>query len=119
MAAPSPPAISFILAPGCRSGDRLALFLVHELMALENASAVIAGEAAPDTLGVTAIDDHTLEVRLTTALPHFPPMVTSATTFLPVPPVGDRGQWRKLDPPGIMVGNGAYVLSERVVQENW
>jgi oligopeptide transport system substrate-binding protein len=87
-----------------------------ELMALENASAVIAGEAAPDTLGVTAIDDHTLEVRLTTALPHFPQMVTSATTF-PVPEwvIAEHGEnWTQ---PGIMVGNGAFVLSERVVQE--
>ena len=87
-----------------------------ELMQIEGVTDVIAGTAAPDTLGVTAIDDHTLEVRLTTALPYFVQMVTHTTTF-PVPEhvvteLGDA--WTQ---PGNMVSNGAYVLSERVPQE--
>jgi len=36
---------------------------------------------AADTLGVTALDDQTLEVRLATALPCFAQMVTHTTTF--------------------------------------
>jgi oligopeptide transport system substrate-binding protein len=87
-----------------------------ELMQLENAAAVISGEATPDTLGVKALDDLTLEVKLTTALPYFPQMVTHTTTF-PVPRwvIEEHGDgWTQ---PGIMVGNGAYVLSERVPQE--
>ena len=65
---------------------------------------------------MTAVDDHTLEVRLTQALPYFPQMVTHTTTF-PVPQTvieefGD--DWTQ---PGNMVGNGAYVLAERVPQE--
>lgn len=87
-----------------------------ELMKLQGAAEVIAGEAAPDTLGVKAIDDHTLEVTLTSPIPYFPQMVTHTTTY-PVPQAvieefGD--QWTQ---PGNMVGNGAYVLSERVPQE--
>jgi oligopeptide transport system substrate-binding protein len=87
-----------------------------ELMQLENAGAIVAGEADPATLGVTAVDDLTLEVRLAVALPYFPQMVTSATTF-PVPRwvIEEHGEnWTQ---PGIMVSNGAYVLSERVPQE--
>ncbi len=87
-----------------------------ELMALENASEVIAGDADPSELGVTAIDDTTLEVRLVQPLPYFAQMLTHFTTF-PVhqPTVEEFGSdWTK---PGNMVSNGAYVLTEHVPQE--
>ncbi|HVG49631.1 MAG TPA: peptide ABC transporter substrate-binding protein [Rubellimicrobium sp.] len=87
-----------------------------ELMNVANAHAVVSGEAAPDQLGVRAVDDHTLEVTLEAPLPFFPQMVANSTTF-PVPQkvieeFGD--QWTQ---PGNMVGNGAFVLTERVPQE--
>ncbi|WP_368186917.1 peptide ABC transporter substrate-binding protein [Aestuariibius sp. HNIBRBA575] len=87
-----------------------------ELMSLENASQIIAGEAEPDSLGVTAIDDQTLEVRLSTPLPYFPQMTTHTTTF-PVPQAvlaeyGD--EWTN---PENIVSNGAYVLKEHIPQE--
>lgn len=86
------------------------------LMAIQNVDEVMAGEMTPDQLGVVALDDHTLQVTLHTALRYFPQMVTHTTTF-PVPQwtieeFGD--QWTQ---PGNMVSNGAYVLSERVPQE--
>jgi len=87
-----------------------------ELMALENASAVISGDADPSELGITAIDDTTLEVRLVQPLPYFPQMLTHFTTF-PVhqATVEEFGSdWTK---PGNMVSNGAYVLTEHVPQE--
>ncbi|MEL6682814.1 MAG: peptide ABC transporter substrate-binding protein [Pseudomonadota bacterium] len=87
-----------------------------ELMALENAPEVIAGDVDPSELGVTAIDDTTLEVRLTQPLPYFPQMLTHFTTF-PVhqATVEEFGtDWTK---PGNMVSNGAYMLTEHVPQE--
>ena len=87
-----------------------------ELMSLENAGEVIAGEKPVDDLGVKALDDYTLEVRLTQPLPYFPQMTTHFTTF-PVhqATVEEFGEdWTK---PGNMVSNGAYVLSEHVPQE--
>ena len=87
-----------------------------ELMALENAGEVIAGDVDPSELGVTAIDDTTLEVRLTQPLPYFPQMLTHFTTF-PVhqATVEEFGSdWTK---PGNMVSNGAYMLTEHVPQE--
>jgi len=87
-----------------------------EIMALENASEVIGGDVEPSELGVTAIDDTTLEVRLTQPLPYFPLMLTHFTTF-PVhqATVEEFGSdWTK---PGNMVSNGAYVLTEHVPQE--
>ncbi|RYH02170.1 peptide ABC transporter substrate-binding protein [Salipiger sp. IMCC34102] len=87
-----------------------------ELMSIENASAVIAGEMEPDALGVTAIDDTTLEVKLSTPLPYFPQMLTHGTTFpvlqSNVEEFGDA--WTQ---PGNMVSNGAYVLTELVPGE--
>ncbi|KAA9010413.1 peptide ABC transporter substrate-binding protein [Histidinibacterium aquaticum] len=86
------------------------------LLSLENVDAVIAGDAPLEDLGVEAIDDYTLEVRLTEPLPYFPQMLTHATTF-PVPQavVEEHGDaWTR---PENIVSNGAYVLSEHVPQE--
>ncbi|MES0864716.1 peptide ABC transporter substrate-binding protein [Ruegeria sp. SCPT10] len=87
-----------------------------ELMSIENAAAIIAGEKPVDELGVKAIDDQTLEVRLSAPLPYFPQMTTHSTTF-PAPrkvieEFGDA--WTK---PGNIVSNGAYVLTEHLPQE--
>lgn len=81
-----------------------------ELMHLENASAVIKGQKNPTELGVSAPDDLTLSVRLTTPTPYFPQMVTRAPTF----PVNQKliktegDGWTR---PGKLVGNGAYTLT--------
>ncbi|HSF92263.1 MAG TPA: peptide ABC transporter substrate-binding protein [Paracoccaceae bacterium] len=87
-----------------------------DLMSIEGGSEIIAGEASPDTLGVTALDDHTLEVRLTGSLPYFPLMTTHATTFPSPSWVIEKfgADWTK---PENIVSNGAYVLTEHVPQE--
>jgi len=87
-----------------------------ELMALENASEVIAGDMDPSELGVTAIDDLTLEVRITKPLPYFAQMTTHFTTF-PVHKATVDAHGNEWTKPGNMVSNGAYVLSEHVPQE--
>ena len=87
-----------------------------DIMALENVGAVMSGESPPEALGVRALDNHTLEVRLTASLPYFAAMTTHASTF-PSPEwtvrtFGDN--WTK---PGNIVGNGAYVLTEHIPNE--
>ena len=87
-----------------------------DIMALENVGAVMSGESSPEALGVRALDNHTLEVRLTASLPYFAAMTTHASTF-PSPQwtvrtFGDA--WTK---PGNIVGNGAYVLTEHIPNE--
>ena len=52
-----------------------------ELTGMVNARAILAGELAPAELGVRAVDDRTLEVKLHTPLPYFPAMTTYATLF--------------------------------------
>ncbi len=87
-----------------------------ELMSIENAADIIAGDKPIEDLGVRAVDDLTLEVKLSKPLPYFPQMVTHATTF-PAPQAvieefGD--EWTK---PGNIVSNGAYVLTEHIPNE--
>jgi len=83
---------------------------------IENAAAIIAGEKPVEELGVTAIDDTTLEVRLTTSLSYFPQMVTQSTTFPALQSVIEEhgADWTK---PENIVGNGAYILTEYVPGE--
>ncbi len=87
-----------------------------ELMSIENAAAIIAGEKPIDELGVTAIDDQTLEVRLSASLPYFPLMTTHASTFPSPQSVVEQfgDEWTK---PGNIVSNGAYILTEHVPSE--
>ena len=87
-----------------------------DLMSIENGGAVIAGDMAPSELGVTAIDDTTLEVRLSQPLPYFPQMVTHGTTF-PVHQATVEAFGSDWVLPENMVSNGAYVLTEFVPQE--
>ncbi|UXU80397.1 peptide ABC transporter substrate-binding protein [Paracoccus sp. SMMA_5_TC] len=81
-----------------------------ELMNVENATAVVKGEKKPEELGVKALDDHTLEVKLTTPTPYFPKMVTHASTF-PVNQKVVEAEGDSWTQPGKLVGNGAYVLT--------
>ena len=87
-----------------------------ELTSIENAAGIVAGEAEPDTLGVEAVDDHTLKVTLTQPLPFFAAMTTYATLYpahrATIEEFGS--DWTK---PGNMVSNGAYTLEDVAVNE--
>jgi len=85
-------------------------------MSIENAAAIIAGEKPVEELGVTAVDDTTLEVRLTSSLPYFPQMVTQSTTF-PAPKAVIEAHGTEWTKPENIVGNGAYILTEYVPGE--
>jgi len=51
---------------------------------LQGGVAISAGKAAPETLGVRAIDDLTLEVKLTDPVPYFMSLLTFYS-FMPIP----------------------------------
>ncbi len=76
-----------------------------------NAKDVTAGTAKPDTLGVKAIDDLTLEITLNAPTPYFLEMLTHQASYgiseANVTKFGD--DWVK---PGNMVSNGAFTLAE-------
>ena len=87
-----------------------------ELTEMVNAKEILAGERDPAELGVRAVDDHTLEVKLTTPLPYFPAMTTYATLF-PAHRATIEAHGGDWTAPGNMVSNGAYVLEEVVLNE--
>ncbi|MDM7256156.1 MAG: peptide ABC transporter substrate-binding protein [Paracoccus sp. (in: a-proteobacteria)] len=80
-----------------------------ELMNLENAKAVVAGEKKPEELGVKAIDDKTLEVKLSGPTPYFIKTLAHPSTF-PVPQKVVEAEGDGWAQPGKLVGNGAYKL---------
>ncbi|MBC3615904.1 MULTISPECIES: ABC transporter substrate-binding protein [Vibrio] len=87
-----------------------------EYTKMKNAKEIIAGEKASSTLGVKALDDHTLVVELDTPLPYFV-MMTGHTTMKPVHKgtVEKHGdEWTRA---GNYVSNGAYMLDRWVVNE--
>ncbi len=86
------------------------------LSGIENAEAITKGQMSPDKLGVVATDETHLKVTLSRPLPWFPSMVANVAMF-PVPQkvIAQNGDgWTA---PGKLVGNGAYQLQERVVNE--
>lgn len=83
---------------------------------VKNAQEIINGKAKPETLGVKAIDDKTLEVTLTDAVPYFPDMLTySVTKPLPQKVVEKFGD--KWTAPENIVVNGAYKLKDWKVND--
>ncbi|PMF86592.1 oligopeptide ABC transporter substrate-binding protein OppA, partial [Vibrio breoganii] len=87
-----------------------------EMTTMVNADEIIAGKKDKETLGVKALDEHTLEIQLEQAVPYFVKMM-GHTTVKPVhrgtiEKFGD--QWTK---PENFVGNGAFVMDKWVVNE--
>ena len=87
-----------------------------ELTEMVNAKAILAGEKPPAELGVRAVDDRTLEVKLNAPLPYFPAMTTYATLF-PAHRATVEAHGADWTAPGNMVSNGAYVLEDVVLNE--
>ncbi len=86
------------------------------LAGIENAQAIIDGKMPATKLGVTAVNATILRVQLDKPVSWFPSLVSSVALY----PVNKAnlerfaGEWTK---PGNLVGNGAYVLHGRVVNE--
>lgn len=84
------------------------------LAPIVNARAIIDGKKAPQTLGVKAIDKHTLQVRLNRPTPYFLTMLYNQY-LMPIyrPAVEQWGDaWTR---PEHIVTNGAFKLTEWVI----
>ena len=86
------------------------------LSGIENAAAITKGEMTPDKLGVVAQGKAQLKVTLDRPVPWFPALVANVALF-PVPQKTIAQEGDSWTAPGKLVGNGAYQLSERVVNE--
>jgi oligopeptide transport system substrate-binding protein len=76
-----------------------------------NAAEITAGTAEVSSLGVKAIDDHTLEVTLKASTPWFDKALAHATLF-PTHKATIEAHGTDWTKPGNLVGNGAYTLTE-------
>lgn len=86
------------------------------LYPIQNAEAVNKGEMAPDTLGVRAVDDRTLEITLAAPTPYFLELLTHQTG-LPVHPASVEAHGPDFVQPGKMVSNGAYTLKSNTLND--
>ncbi|ACA32359.1 ABC transporter substrate-binding protein [Histophilus somni] len=85
-------------------------------MKMKNVDDIIAGKKSPEFLGVTALDDNTLQLTLDAPVP-YAVLLTQHTSLYPVnravvEKYGD--DWTK---PENFVVNGAYKISQRVLNE--
>ncbi|NEG82658.1 peptide ABC transporter substrate-binding protein [Pantoea agglomerans] len=86
------------------------------LSGIQNAAAITKGEMTSDKLGVVAQSKNQLKVTLDRPVPWFPALVANVALF-PVPQKIIAQQGDSWTSPGKLVGNGAFQLSERVVNE--
>ncbi|QGM80595.1 ABC transporter substrate-binding protein [Otariodibacter oris] len=87
-----------------------------EFMKMENVADIVAGRKSPDTLGVKALDDYTLQLTLTAPVSYAAELVQHSSLYpvnkKVVEQYGDN--WTR---PENFVGNGAYKIAERVLNE--
>lgn len=96
----------------------LASQYAYQLWYLRGAQAFNEGrEKEPSTVGVRAIDDRTLEVRLERPTPFFL-FLTSFVTYAPVPRQAIEAHGRLWTRPGKIVVNGAYLLTDARLQDS-
>lgn len=85
-------------------------------MYVKNAADILAGKKAPDSLGIKALDSHTLEVTLEHPLSYFLEM-SAYHVLVPLPKAvleKHPDNWTQV---GNFVSSGPYTLSEWVVNE--
>jgi oligopeptide transport system substrate-binding protein len=86
------------------------------LAPIENATAVLAGDSKSETLGVHALDEHTLEIRLERPVPYLLGLLAHHSTY-PVHATSIEQHGNTFTRPGNHVSNGAYHLREWKVNE--
>ncbi len=86
-----------------------AAFYAQMLVDLENARGIVSGDIPVSMLGVEAVDDRTLVMRLVQPTPYLVSLLTHPSTF-PVHPASLEEHGDGFARPGRFVSNGAYVL---------
>ena len=87
----------------------IAAFYAQMLGDIVNARAIIAGDKAPEELGVEAVDERTLVLTLERPTPYLLSLLTYPATF-PVHPDSIATHGDAFTQPGNLLSNGAYKL---------
>lgn len=85
------------------------------LLPIENAGEVLAGTLPAEELGVEALDDYTLQIRLTDPTPYFLGLLNHSSTY-PVHRASVEEHGPRFSRPGNLVSNGAFVLAEWAIR---
>lgn len=81
------------------------------LLPIVNAREVLRGELPPSELGVSSLDEFTLQIRLVSPTPYFLNLLTHSSTF-PVHRASVEEHRNRFSRPGNLVSNGAFVLDD-------
>jgi oligopeptide transport system substrate-binding protein len=87
------------------------------LSPIVNADEIAAGKLAPAELGVRAIDEYTLEIRLNNPTPYFLGLLAHSATY-PLHRASVEAHGDQFTRPGNLVSNGAFLLADWVVQSH-
>ena len=85
------------------------------LLPIENAAEVLSGDLPTSELGVTAMDEFTLQIRMKGPTPYFLALLNHPSTY-PVHQASVLEHGAAFSRPGNLVSNGAYVLSDWVIR---
>ncbi len=85
----------------------IAAFYASAVIDIVNAGAIIAGDADVETLGVTALDARTLQIRLSRRVPYLLSLLAHPSTFPARPASANAGPGKR---DRALVSNGAYRL---------
>ena len=85
------------------------------LLPIENAAEVLAGDLPPAELGVSAMDEFTLQITMRGPTPYFLALLNHSSTY-PVHRASVEAHGAAFSRPGNLVSNGAYVLSDWVIR---
>ena len=84
---------------------------ITEFYGIQNGEAINTGQLAAETLGVTALDELTLEIKLSWPIPHLPDLLAWAPAA-PVPAHVIEKHGNGWTQAGVAVSNGPYRLAE-------
>lgn len=87
------------------------------LAPIRGAEALMSGKGSADTLGVTALDDQTLQIELERPTPYFLGLLTNPVAY-PLHRTSVEREASQFTRAGKLVSNGAYVLDEQVLQSH-
>jgi len=88
----------------------------HRMYAVENAREIVKGEKPPDALGVRAVDDRTLEVKLVSRTPYFLQLLCM-NLYFPVHRATVEKHGAKFMEPQNAVVNGPYRMTEWMIKQ--
>lgn len=87
------------------------------LAPIRGAEALMSGKGSAERLGVSALDDQTLQIELERPTPYFPGLLTNPVAY-PVHRASLEREGAQFTRAGKLVSNGAYVLDEWALQSH-